>query len=145
MDYALNAKFEAEKIISLIGNLENYTAYYAINYGTDPNKADTDGDGIIDGRETMTGVWESNYSIGTNPVLADTDGDGISDGDEINQYNTDPNNADTDYDGLYDGAEINDHQTKPLNMDTDNDGVVAQGEFKSWWKVRLTACPWRHR
>ena len=28
-------------------------------------------------------------------------------------------------------------------MDTDNDGVVAQGEFKSWWKVRLTACPCR--
>ena len=25
-------------------------------------------------------------------------------------------------------------------MDTDNDGVVAQGEFKSWWKVRLTVC-----
>ena len=123
LDYALNAKFEAEKIISLTENLENYTAYYAINYGTDPNKADTDGDGIIDGRETMTGVWESNYSVGTNPVLADTDGDGISDGDEINQYNTDPNNSDTDYDGLYDGAEINDHQTNPLNMDTDNDGL----------------------
>ena len=123
LDYALNAKFEVEKLISLTANLENYTAYYAIDFGTDPNKADTDGDGIIDGQETMTGVWEYNDRVGTNPVVADTDGDGLSDGVEINQYDTDPNNPDTDYDGLMDGAEINNFLTDPLNMDSDNDGL----------------------
>nr|MBA2320763.1 hypothetical protein [Deltaproteobacteria bacterium] len=34
---------------------------------------DTDGDGILDGREVQ---------FGTDPLLADTDGDGITDGDE---------------------------------------------------------------
>ncbi len=41
-----------------------------------PFKANTDGDGIPDGRELSP--W-----IGTNPLLYDTDGDGVGDGDEI--------------------------------------------------------------
>ncbi|HEX4966361.1 MAG TPA: Ig-like domain-containing protein [Thermoanaerobaculia bacterium] len=43
--------------------------------GTDPQKADTDGDGLKDGDEVN--VYH------TNPLLFDTDGDGISDGLEI--------------------------------------------------------------
>ena len=43
--------------------------------GTNPLRADTDGDGLTDGAEVTTHR--------TNPLLADTDGDGRSDGDEI--------------------------------------------------------------
>jgi len=48
--------------------------------GTDPNKADADGDGLIDGDEVI--IWK------TNPLKTDTDGDGYVDGKEVkNGYN----------------------------------------------------------
>ncbi|MCX6780146.1 MAG: hypothetical protein NT034_03135 [Candidatus Magasanikbacteria bacterium] len=43
--------------------------------GTNPNKADSDGDGLSDGDEVI--IWK------TNPLKADTDGDGYSDGSEV--------------------------------------------------------------
>ena len=43
--------------------------------GTDPNKADTDGDGLTDGQEAL--VYH------TNPLLVSTDGTGIPDGIEV--------------------------------------------------------------
>jgi hypothetical protein len=49
--------------------------------GTDPENADTDGDGLRDAAEV-------DY---TDPLNADTDGDGFSDGDEDLIYGTDPN------------------------------------------------------
>ncbi len=84
-------------------------------YGTDPEKADTEGDGISDGDEINT------YK--TNPTKADTDADGLSDSDEIKNTLTDPRKADTDGDGLDDGSEKNDYKTDPLTADTDNDGI----------------------
>src|ERR1039457_1909317 len=56
-------------------NLQEY------QLGTDPTKADTDGDGLSDGDEV------NKYH--TNPLLADTDGDGIPDGIEV-QTGTNP-------------------------------------------------------
>lgn len=47
--------------------------------GTDPQSPDTDGDGITDGEETISG----NDGFTTNPLLIDTDGDGINDSLEI--------------------------------------------------------------
>ena len=84
-------------------------------YRTDPLKADTDGDGLSDGEEAN--------AHRTDPLKADTDGDGLSDGEEINTYRTDPLKADTDGDGLNDGAEVNTHRTDPLKADTDGDGL----------------------
>lgn len=49
--------------------------------GTDPNAADTDGDGLTDAQETG--------SIGTSPLAPDTDGDGVGDGAEV-AAGTDP-------------------------------------------------------
>ena len=66
--------------------------------GTNPNVADTDGDGLNDGAEI--------YTYKTNPLKADTDGDGLTDGQEVNIYHTDPLNPDTDGDGVSDGAEV---------------------------------------
>lgn len=48
---------------------------FEISIGTDPNKADTDGDGINDGVEFK--------GYNTSPLSLDTDGDGCPDGREI--------------------------------------------------------------
>ncbi len=69
---------------------------------TNPQKADTDGDGIEDSLETDT--------LFTNPLLRDTDGDGLIDGFEDRNRNgvtdpgeTDPLQMDSDGDTLCDG------------------------------------------
>jgi hypothetical protein len=51
---------------------DGLTRSFEIQYGTDPNKADTDGDGLNDGDEV--GEYQ------TNPLLADTDADEIAAG-----------------------------------------------------------------
>src|SRR5262249_6015663 len=60
--------------------------------GTDPFKADTNGDGIPDGQAIISGL------SATNP---DIDGDGLPNKVEI-QIGTDPFRADTDGDGVND-------------------------------------------
>lgn len=69
-----------------------------LQLGTDPKKADTDGDGLLDGDEVR--------KYRTDPKVADTDGDGLSDGEEVNKWGTDPLNPDTDGDGYPDGKEV---------------------------------------
>ncbi|AHF94089.1 hypothetical protein OPIT5_04865 [Opitutaceae bacterium TAV5] len=88
---------------------QEYTA------GTDPQNADTDGDGLTDGEEL------NQYS--TNPRLVDTDGDGLSDYDEVHVYGTNPRSQDTDGDYLNDYDEIFVHHTDPLKRDSDGDGM----------------------
>lgn len=102
--------------------------------GTNPELADTDGDGLKDGTEIMLSH--------TNPLLPDTDGDGLSDGEETltnplktdtdddglndaieKARGTDPLRADTDGDEITDADEVLRYGTDPLNNDTDDDGV----------------------
>ncbi len=64
--------------------------------GTNPNKWDTDGDGVYDGMEVEV--------MFTNPLSMDTDGDGRNDGTEV-PVQLDPLNPDTDGDGILDGQE----------------------------------------
>lgn len=66
--------------------------------GTDPQKADSDGDGLHDGDEVI--VYK------TGPLTADTDGDDLSDGDEVLIWHTNPLNPDTDGDSYPDGTEV---------------------------------------
>ncbi|MES2706849.1 MAG: LamG-like jellyroll fold domain-containing protein [Verrucomicrobiota bacterium] len=80
---------------------------------TNPQKADTDGDGYRDGVETLTTAWGSVTDTGTNPLDADTDGDGLLDGVEnptlaftgLTQTGTDPNITDSDTDSWDDRTE----------------------------------------
>jgi len=95
-----------------------------IKHGTDPNKKDTDGDGLNDNVEV-------NAVNKTDPTKKDTDNDGLTDGEEDKNKNgkvdpgeTDPTKADTDGDGLKDGVEVKGtNKTDPLKKDTDNDGL----------------------
>ena len=101
---------------------------------TDPNKPDSDSDGIPDGIE-KTG------DNPTDPSKPDTDGDGLCDGSlavegvcasgedmnnngKVDDGETDPNKTDTDSDGIPDGVEkTGQNPTNPTKADTDDDGL----------------------
>ena len=57
-----------------------------VEFGTDPNSSDTDGDGLDDYYEIFGAIWL------LNPVNPDTDGDKFSDGYEV-QMGTNPASA----------------------------------------------------
>jgi len=70
---------------------------------TDPNSADSDGDGFTDAYEIANNL-DPNYNQSRDKPTLDTDGDGLSDAQEI-LYRTDPTVADSDGDGLEDGRD----------------------------------------
>lgn len=73
-------------------------------YQTDPDKADTDGDGFNDWSELNNGFSPLN-SKSVKLEDNDNDDDGLSDRLELN-FHSNLNNPDTDGDGFKDGAEI---------------------------------------
>jgi hypothetical protein len=85
---------------------------------------DTDGDGLIDSKESHIYFTDSHDN--------DTDNDGLSDGEEINTYFTNPNESDSDEDGIPDGWEVF-HSLNPLyddaSPDNDNDGLSNLEEY----------------
>jgi hypothetical protein len=106
---------------------------------TNPNDADTDDDGIIDGVEdaNQNGVVDPGE---TDPCDIDTDGDGIQDGtergytiadtgsdtnlsifrpDDDPTSSTDPTKEDTDRDGISDGEEDSNHNGRVDEGETD--------------------------
>lgn len=82
-------------------------------YHTDPNKADTDGDGLTDKKE---------FELGTDPMNPDTDGDNLSDGTEVYQTKTDPLNPDTSGNGNGDYFE-----STHIKLDYFRDGSISGG------------------
>ena len=97
-------------------------------WGTDPTRADTDGDGLSDMDEL---VGQLRRGIGL-PTVPDSDGDGIPDGEEDDDGDGLPNLdelwrgtdrlvADTDFDNLSDGYEVATGRD-PLVRDEDGDG-----------------------
>ena len=123
---------------------------------TNPYRADTDRDGLPDGREDPDHDGLTNrqeYLAGMNPRRADTDGDGFRDGREDTDHDglktafeflagTSPRHADSDHDGLRDGREDPDRDglsntteqqlgTLPRTRDTDGDGWTDGAEYKA--------------
>lgn len=107
---------------------------YEEKLGTNPEIADTDGDGLSDGTEVMLthtnpllpdtdsdGILDGEETL-TNPLKADSDDDGLNDAIE-KARGTDPLRADTDGDEISDADEVLRYGTDPLNNDTDDDGV----------------------
>jgi len=92
--------------------------------GTNPDIADTDGDGLIDGDEVTL--------YNTNPLNKDTDGDTLIDGEEVKLYNTNPLSKDTDSDKLMDNEEVNQYNTLPNDKDTDDDTLIDGDEVLTY-------------
>ena len=136
-----------------------------IHVTSDPNKYDTDGDGLSDFEE---------LARLTNPRSNDTDGDGLSDYDEIKVYGTYAMDQDSERpypDGLMDGIEVNgwyinvsgvktlvtsdplsfntdgdgwsdyeeyQHKTNPRDGDTDDDGAMDSIDIDPVWNIKVT-------
>lgn len=111
---------------------------------TDPDNADSDGDGVPDGCEvlgttttpidcTYNDALNSSWFAGagtllaplSNPCVADTDADGCDDFLEtrVGGMGTNPNDTDTDDDGVQDCTERT-IGSDPTDTDTDNDGLT---------------------
>lgn len=88
---------------------------------TDPNDADTDDDGIIDGVEDANQNGQVDTGE-TDPCNIDSDDDGIQDGTELG-YTTEDIGPDTDTNIFIPDADPS-TTTDPLNNDTDNDGLL---------------------
>lgn len=63
-------------------------------HGTCPTNSDSDADGLLDGVETLTGVYAGSADTGSSPLDQDSDDDAVADGTEVTGR-TDPNNPDT--------------------------------------------------
>lgn len=102
-------------------------------FKTDPNKEDTDEDGISDFVEISAGrdplKAESRPTVEIR-ILQDADGDKLVDEDE-SFFGTDFRKADTDSDELNDYEEVRIYLTDPLNSDTDGDGYPDGTEVKA--------------
>ena len=100
--------------------------------GTDPKKADTDGDGINDADDDEDGDRLSNseeVKLNTIATAADSDFDGLNDYDEVKTHGTDPMKLDTDGDTLNDGEEIKlglDPKNPATNGTPDAERKIAQ-------------------
>ncbi|HUF60816.1 MAG TPA: LamG-like jellyroll fold domain-containing protein [Verrucomicrobiales bacterium] len=102
--------------------------------GSDPTVQDSDGDGLLDGVETNTGLFVDASNTGSNPVLVDTDGDGLGDGEEVNgDPPTNPVKADTDDDGYPDGVELAEG-TDPTDP-ASNPGVFQIADSRRDWSI----------
>ncbi len=130
---AQDASSAAPAAIELDADGDELMDEQELEIGTDPNKFDTDMDGLGDGAEVRQDGW------GTNPLAADTDEDGIGDGDELFTYGTDPKLADSDADGVDDATEIgagsnpNDPNSVPgggITLDADKDGLTDEEELE---------------
>lgn len=98
---------------------------------TDPNKADSDGDLLLDGEEIIVQNYDE-YQYATmisNPSMADSDNDGLIDSEEM-EFGTDPFDNDTDGDTLIDKTEVWEGYD-PLNRNPDNDSFPDAEEFNN--------------
>ena len=107
-------------------------------YGTDPDNADSDGDGagLNDGEEVNGNPASDPLDAcdpNPNATLCDRDGDGLNNAEETANQ-TDPDDPDTDDDGINDGTEVNgdpasdprdpcDPNPNATACDRDNDGL----------------------
>ncbi len=110
--------FERMERTIVIVSTHGIAGIQMLNVTSDPNVADTDGDGVDDGDE---------YYNKTDPRSPDTDLDGVTDMEE-RALGTNLTHYDSDLDGLEDGIEMT-FESDPLVADTDVDGLGDLKEF----------------
>jgi hypothetical protein len=102
-----------------------------LTHQTNPLKADTDGDGLLDGWEIANSLDPNDDGTTNvnNGGSGDPDNDGLTNAEE-QDLGTDPNDADSDDDGITDGGE-NDQGTDPNNPDDtpDAEWVILTGDL----------------
>ena len=99
---------------------DNLTDAEEAALGTKPNDADSDRDGIDDGREVN--------ALGSNPLDTDTDSDGLTDALEVD-HSCGINQPDSDGDGLGDAFEANSGFSECSLSNTDGDSLDDLAEF----------------
>ncbi len=96
---------------------------------TDPLRADTDTDRVLDGAECAMGTDPTNeLSKPQRPMPGDSDRDGLSDALE-SSIGSNPGAADTDGDGINDGIEFRGYGTSIVALDSDGDGCADDTEI----------------
>jgi hypothetical protein len=106
---------------------------------SNPQVADTDGDGLGDAAEVNTHH--------TNPTRADTDGEGLGDGDEVDTHHSDPLDPDSDNDGYNDLVEVlyggnpNDESELPVPLSNYTQGFEGTPDLSAW-TMPSGAAPW---
>ncbi len=102
---------------------------------TDPQKYDSDGDGVSDGFEmgevTILPIGGNYYALRSDPNKKDSDDDGLDDYHELKVYGTNAFKEDTDNDGLTDLEETTVTRTNPIKKDSDGDGVMDGTQYLS--------------
>jgi uncharacterized repeat protein (TIGR01451 family) len=97
-----------------------------VQAGTDPNDADSDDDGVIDGQEPDVGVDSDGDGL-INGLDPDSDDDGLYDGTELGQGCSHPA-TDAGAGHCTPDADMGATTTDPLDADTDDGGVNDGGE-----------------
>ncbi|WP_210448011.1 hypothetical protein, partial [Vibrio crassostreae] len=107
---------------------------------TNPESADSDGDGLVDALEISLSWDPLVENSGSQSAGGDFDGDGLSNLAEVN-LGTDPKVTDSDGDGVSDGQEAIqgsnplDQNSNTPQIDTDNDGLFdVHEELYDWDK-----------
>lgn len=109
----------------LLDSVEAHWCYVLHRVPTDPLKADTDGDRVIDGAECR--LLSDPNNDNSKPQCGGVSGDD-NDGDCLENYaeeyifESDPNNRDTEGDGIDDDIEAKGYGTSLASTDTDGDG-----------------------
>jgi hypothetical protein len=112
-----------DRVRSFDSDLDGLSTGEELRLGSDPNSSDSDGDGIADGAEVLSG----GNLLSQDDRYMDRDGDGLSDEYET-ENSLDPEQLDSDRDGLRDDLEVV-VGSDGRNPDSDGDGVSDGKEF----------------
>jgi hypothetical protein len=124
------------------GDLDSDGVGNALEYqnGSNPQAADTDGDGLTDAQEILT--------YATNPASVDSDGDGLNDHAEVITHNTDPWDRDSDNDSYTDldevlyGGNPNNVASLPQPISGYTQGFEGTPNLAAWAMPAGSLAPW---